>query len=104
LENFLDGIRTRDGTGRVPYLVTIADCVADGQLQLDVGLFKLVSVGLQPDRRLFVGAGVALEVGVEERVHEGRLAEPGLADAHDVEREPILNGLVDQLRRQKILI
>jgi hypothetical protein len=49
-----------------------------------------------------VVAGVALEVGVEERVHQGRLAEAGLADAHDVKREPVLNGLVDQLKRNEI--
>ncbi len=39
-------------------------------------------------------ASIALKVGVEERVHQGRLAETGLADAHDVKREPVLNGLV----------
>ena len=83
---------------QVSYLITIADGVTDGQLKLDVGLFELVGVRLQPDRRLFVGASVALEVGVEERVHEGGLAEPGLSDAHDVEGEAILNGLVDQLQ------
>ena len=46
--------------------------------------------------------GVALEVGVEERVHQGRFAEAGLADAHDVKREPVLNGLVDQLKRNEM--
>ena len=41
----------------------------------------------------------ALEVCVEERVHEGGLAQARLADAHDVEREPVLNGLVNQLEK-----
>ena len=84
------------------YLISISNRVTDSQLQLDVGLLQLVGVSLEPDRRLLVVAGVALEVGVEERVHQGRFAEAGLADAHDVKCEPVLNGLVDQLKRNKI--
>ncbi len=84
------------------YLISISNRVTNSQLQLDVGLFQLVSVSLEPDRRLLVVAGVALEVGVKERVHQGRFSETGLADAHDVECEPALNRLVDQLKRNKI--
>ena len=47
-----------------------------------------------------MGLRVALEVGVEERVHQGGLAQTGLADAHDVECEPVLDRLVDQLKNR----
>ncbi len=82
------------------YLITVADGVTNCQLELDVGLLQLVGVSLQSDRGFFVGLRVALEVGVEERVHEGGLAQAGLADAHYVECEPVLNRLVDQLKKK----
>ena len=89
--------------GVILYLISITDCIANSQLQLDVGLFQLVGVGLQPDGRLLVVASVALKVRVEQGVHQSGLAQSGLADAHDVEGEPALDRLVDQLDRKKIV-
>ena len=54
-------------------------------------------MGLQPDGWLLVVASVALKVRVEQGVHQSGLAQTSLADAHDVEGEPALDRLVDQL-------
>lgn len=40
---------------------------------------ELVRMSFQFDRRQVVRARLRLKVGVEERVHERRLAQPGLA-------------------------
>ena len=80
------------------YLISISDSVTNRELQLDVGFLQLVGVSLESDRGFLVVAGIALEVRVEQGVHQRRLAKAGLADAHDVERKPVLNRLVDQLK------
>ena len=63
----------------------------------DAALLQLVSPRLELDvRRLVVGRH-RLEGRVEERVHERRLAQPRLADAHHVEGEAAAHRLVHQL-------
>ena len=59
-------------------LVPEAHGVDHGELQPYVALLELVGVGLQLDPRLVVLSGLALELGVEQGVHEGGLPQPGL--------------------------
>lgn len=51
-------------------LISKAHRVHDGQLQADVALLQLVAPGFQPDAGLVVRGGLALELGVEQRVHQ----------------------------------
>lgn len=59
-------------------------------------------MGLQFDVRQRVRARLRFEVRVEQRVHQGGLAETGFTDAQDVEHEPILDALADQLVRHAV--
>ena len=65
----------------------------------DAALLQLVGPGLELDVGRLVVGGHRLERRVEERVHERRLAQPRLADAHHVEGEPAAHRLVHQLQR-----
>ena len=85
-----------------PHLVPVSDRVDDGELELDGRLLQLVGVRLEPHLALLVGGRGGLEGGVEEGVHQGGLAQAGLADAQDVEGEPALHGLVHQLVGQGV--
>lgn len=49
--------------------------VHNGQLQADVALLELVTPGFQPHAGLVVRRGLALELGVEQSVHQRRLAD-----------------------------
>lgn len=55
-------------------LITKAHGVHDGQLEAHVALLELVTARFQPDAGLVVRGGLALELGVEQRVHQRRLA------------------------------
>lgn len=57
-------------------LISKAHSVNDGQLQADVALLELVTPRFQPHAGLVVRGGLALELGVEQSVHQR-----GLADA-----------------------
>ena len=59
-------------------LVTKAHGVDNGELEPYVALLELVGVGLELDPRLVVLSGLALELGVEQCIHEGGLPQPGL--------------------------
>lgn len=83
-------------------LIAIADSVADGQLQTNGLLLQLISVRLELNIRQRMRTGHRLEAGVEQCVHQGGLAETRFTDAHDVEHEPILDALVDQLIGQTV--
>ena len=66
----------------------------------DAALLQLVGPGLELDVGRLVVGGHRLERRVEERVHQRRLAQPRLADAHHVEGEPAAHRLVHQLQRE----
>lgn len=49
-----------------------------------------------------MGTWLRFKIRIEQRVHQGGLAETGLSDAQDVKHEPILDALADQLIRQTV--
>ena len=59
-------------------LVPEAHGVDHGELEPHVALLELVGVGLELHSGLVVLSGLALELGVEQGVHEGGLPQPGL--------------------------
>lgn len=73
---------TSEGSARIPCpaelglpvilvdLISKAHCVHNGQLQPDVALLELVTPRFQPDAGLVVRGGLALELGVEQSVHQ----------------------------------
>ena len=60
-------------------LVAEAHGVDDSEFETHVTLLELVGVGLERDARLVVLGGLALKLGVEQRVHEGGLPQTRLA-------------------------
>lgn len=58
-------------------LIAKAHRVHNGQLQPHVALLELVTPRFQPDAGLVVRGGLALELGVEQRVHQRGLANAG---------------------------
>lgn len=78
-------------------LVTVADGVADRQLQTNVALLQLVGLCLQFHSWQRVRTGGGLEVGVEQRVHQRAFAQTSLTHAQNIEYEAILDAFVDQL-------
>ncbi len=60
-------------------LVSEAHGVDDGELETHVALLEFIGVGLERDSRLVVLSGLALKLGVEQRVHQGGLPQTRLA-------------------------
>lgn len=65
-------------------LISKAHGVHDGQLEAHVALLELVAARFQPHAGLVVRGGLALELGVEQRVHQRRLADARLAWAPEM--------------------
>lgn len=59
-------------------------------------------MGLQLHVRQRVRTRLGFEVRVEQRIHQRGLTETSFPDAKDVEHEPILDALADQLVRHAV--
>ena len=84
------------------YCIVSQALAPDSYLQFDVALLQLVGLRLELHVALLVVGRRRLEGRVEQRVHQGRLAQAGLADREDVEGEAAVDGLVDQLVGQRV--
>lgn len=64
------------------YLVPKAHGVDDGKFEAHVTLLELIGVGLECNSWLVVLGGLALKLGVEQRVHQGGLPQACLTCRH----------------------
>lgn len=59
--------------------VSEAHGVDNSEFEAHVALLEFIGVGLERDSRLVVLGGLALKLGVEQRVHQGGLPQTRLA-------------------------